>query len=353
MVEVVVAGVTTVLIGRGVLGADPVLGDAGPKLAAIVTQPGARAVAGAVASHLGAAGVRTLTLEAPDGGAAKTLDTVGAVCRSLSEAGATRGDLVLGVGGGAVTDLAGFVAAVYLRGVRVHLVATTLLAAVDAAIGGKTGIDVGGKNLVGVFRHPARVVVDLDVLDALPVRLRRHGLAEALKAGLVGDPVLFEMLETEGIDADLADVVSRSIAVKARIVSRDFEESGERAHLNYGHTVGHAVESVGGLPHGEAIALGMVAAGRASAIEAGFADEGRQKDAIAGLGLPVVAPGLDRNLVIAQIRLDKKRDAAGLRMVLLEAVGLPRVAHVAPATVDAALGAAGIPGGGSWTTQPG
>jgi 3-dehydroquinate synthase len=347
VVEVVVAGVTEVLIGRDVLGVDPVLGDARPKLAAIVTQPGALGVAGAVAGHLGEAGIRTLTLEVPDGGAAKTLDTVGTVCRSLSEAGATRSDLVVGVGGGAVTDLAGFVAAVYLRGVRVHLVATTLLAAVDAAIGGKTGIDVGGKNLVGVFRHPARVVVDLDVLDTLPLQLRRHGLAEALKAGLVGDPLLFEILETGGIDADLAEVVSRSVAVKARIVGRDFEESGERAHLNYGHTVGHALESVGGLPHGEAIAVGMVAAARASAIEAGFVDEGRQKEAIAGLGLPVVAPSLDRDRVIAQIQLDKKRDATGLRMVLLEAIGGPRVAHIASTTVDAALRAVGIPGGES------
>jgi 3-dehydroquinate synthetase len=255
--------------------------------------------------------------------------------------------MVVGVGGGAVTDLAGFVGAVFLRGVRVHFVPTTLLAAIDASIGGKSGVNVGGKNLVGAFRHPARVVIDLSVLDALPGELIREGLAEALKAGLVGDPGLFELIERDGQGADLAEVVTRAVAVKARIVGEDFEERGVRAHLNYGHTVGHALEAITGMPHGEAVAVGMVAAGRASVIEAGFDGEERQRSAIAGLGLPTEAPGVDRIELLSRLRLDKKHDSHGLRMVVLEAVGRPLVRPVGSATVGAALAAVGISGGES------
>ncbi|NIQ58488.1 MAG: 3-dehydroquinate synthase, partial [Gemmatimonadetes bacterium] len=139
------------------------------------------------------------------------------------------------------------------------------------------------KNLVGAFRHPVRVVVDVDVLDALPEQVKRGGMAEALKAGLIGDPGLVALLERDRLGADLEEVVARAIAVKASVVDRDFEERGERAHLNYGHTIGHAVEVAGGLGHGEAVAVGMVAAGRAAALECGFTGEARQREAIAAL----------------------------------------------------------------------
>ena len=347
MVEIVIGGVTRVVIGRGVLDAVAVLGGVTPGLCALVTQRGAAPVAAAIATALGAAGFPTAVVEVPDGEAAKTLGSVEALCRSLAEAGMTRADLIIGVGGGAVADLAGFAAAVYLRGVRVHLVATTLLAAVDAAVGGKTGVNLMGKNLVGVFRHPHRVLIDLEILEALPAAGRRQGLSEALKAGLVGDPALFELLERDGVAADLSEVVSRAVAVKAGIVEEDFEERGVRAHLNYGHTVGHALEATGALSHGDAIAIGMVAAGRASALDAGFGAEVRQTEAIRGLGLPVAVSGVAAPAVIDLLRFDKKRDASGLRMVLLEAIGRPRVAHVGSATVEAALRAAGISGGRS------
>jgi 3-dehydroquinate synthase len=249
---------------------------------------------------------------------------------------------VLGVGGGALTDAAGFVAATFLRGVEAVFVPTTLLGAVDASIGGKTALNLGAKNLVGAFHHPARVVVDADILDALPETLRREGSAEALKAGLVGDPGLVALYERDGSGADLAEVVRRAVAVKAAIVGRDPREQGERAHLNYGHTVGHAVEVAGGLGHGPAVAVGMVAAGRAAALLAGFAGEERQRAVLERLGLPVAAPGLARAAVLRLMGQDKKRTGSGLRMVLLEDVGRPRLEAVGAATVEAALAAVGI-----------
>ncbi|HSM02667.1 MAG TPA: bifunctional shikimate kinase/3-dehydroquinate synthase [Acidimicrobiia bacterium] len=343
-----VGGVTQVVVGREVLGPEEVLGGAAPATCALLTQPGASSVAARVARGIEASGIRTEVIEVPDREGAKSWSTVERVCMELATARVGRGDLLMGVGGGAVTDLTGFVAAIYLRGVRVHFVATTLLAAVDAAIGGKSGIDVGGKNLVGAFRHPERVVIDLDVLGELPVRLIREGLAEALKAGLVGDPGLVELLERHSTAADLEEVVARSHAVKARIVGRDFTDRSERAHLNYGHTVGHAVESVSGIPHGDAVAIGMIAAGRASALDAGFDGEQRQRDVIAGLGLPVAtATSVDPAAILEHMALDKKRGRKGTRMVLLEAVGRPTVTAVGPATVDAALAAAGVLGGES------
>ena len=335
------------MIGSGVVDAATILGEATPASCGVVVQPGAGEIGERVAREMERGGVRAIVVRVPDGEEAKTLATVDDVCRTLSDGGVTREDLLVGVGGGAVTDLAGFVAAVYLRGIPAHFVPTTLLGAVDAAVGGKSGVDVAGKNLVGAFRHPARVVIDLEVLAALPDRLIREGLAEALKAGLVGDPGLVELLERDRADAEIGEVVTRSLAVKAGVVGRDFEERGERVHLNYGHTVGHALETVAGISHGDAVAIGMVAAGRASALLAGFADEDRQREAIAGLGLPVSAPSVDRDRVVDMIRRDKKRSHEGTRMVLLEGVGRPVVRPVGSATVDAALVAVGIPGGDS------
>jgi 3-dehydroquinate synthase len=215
---------------------------------------------------------------------------------------------------------------------------------VDAAIGGKTAVNLGAKNLVGVFRHPARVVIDLDVLGALPAAALRSGVAEALKAAMVGDPGLLEILERDGLAAPLEEVVERAIKVKAVVVDRDFLETGARAVLNYGHTVGHALEVVAGLPHGEAVAIGMVAAGRASALLCGFGAEDRQRAAILRLGLPVAAPAVDPSRIRELMGADKKRADGALRMVLLAAVGNPQVVAVDDATVTAALTAVGIGG---------
>jgi 3-dehydroquinate synthase len=333
-----------VVVGRGVLDAATVVGERpGRARVAVLAQPGVAARVGEdLAGGLRRGGLAAEVRVVPDGEAAKTVAVAEGVYAWLAGLRLTRDDTVLGVGGGALTDLAGFVAATFLRGVESVYVPTTLLGAVDAAIGGKTGLNLGAKNLVGAFHHPARVVIDADLLDALPPALRREGSSEALKAGLVGDPALVALFERDGLDADLAEVVLRAVRVKAEVVGRDFREQGERAHLNYGHTIGHAIEVAAALAHGEAVAVGMVAAGRAAALAVGFAEETRQREVIGRLGLPVSAPGAGREEALALLELDKKRDAAGLRMVLLEGVGRPRLEHVGIATVRAALAAVGI-----------
>jgi len=339
--EQVVAGSTRVIVGRSLLNPAVILSNRPRAVVAIVAQPATARTARDLSRALSAEGVRSATRVLPDGEAAKDLAVIGDLYEWMIGLGMTRSDTLVAIGGGSLTDAAGFAAATYLRGIEAVYVSTTLLGAVDAAIGGKTGVNLGAKNLIGSFRHPSRVVVDVDILDRLPDAIKRGGMSEALKAGLVGDVTLFELLERDRMDADLEEVVGRAIAVKAAVVGRDFEEHGERAHLNYGHTIGHAVEVEGGMGHGEAVAVGMVAAGRASMLERGFADEDRQRQAIAGLGLPVSAPGLDREALLALLAVDKKRDAAGLRMVMLEQIGVPTVGHVGPATVDAALTAVG------------
>jgi len=340
--EHVVGGTTRVIVGRGLLNPDVVLPERERSLAAIVAQPTTLHLAEALSDAMSASGVRSEIRVLPDGEEAKTLAIVADLYAWLAGLGVSRSDTMVAIGGGALTDAAGFAAATYLRGIETVYVTTTLLGAVDASIGGKTGVNLGAKNLIGSFRHPARVIADVEVLDALPDSLKRSGMSEALKAGFVGDEALVELLERDRLGADLEEVVNRAVAVKAAIVGRDFEEAGERAHLNYGHTIGHAVEVLAPMPHGEAVAVGMVAAGRASAIDVGFAAEGRQRDAIAGLGLPIAAADLDPSAVYALLGADKKRDAAGLRMVLLKAVGAPVVGHVGAATVEAALTAVDI-----------
>jgi 3-dehydroquinate synthetase len=340
MAELVVAGTTAVWIGRGA-DATTVLGDVAAERIAYVVQPG---IPTQIAGRLAGGRSEALLIPVPDGEAAKSFGVVEAVCERLAAAGFDRTDLLVAVGGGAVTDLGGFVAGVFLRGIRVHYVPTTLLGAVDAAIGGKTGIDLGAKNLVGLFRHPQRVVIDLDTIAGLPRQLLRAGMAEVLKAGLVGDAALVDLLEERALDAPLEETVTRSIAVKAALVAADFHDHSGRTFLNYGHTVGHALEMATGLPHGEAVAIGMVAAGRAGALRCGFPAEQRQRAVLARLGLPAQAPPVDADLVRQLLARDKKRRAGQLRMVLLADIAAPQVVAVDDATVDAALTAVGIGG---------
>jgi 3-dehydroquinate synthase len=333
-----------IVIGRGTL---PSLADylperSGRSRVAILTQPAVAASSRDVAVAFEASGIDVHTIELPVGERAKTLSVVEDVARELNAFGMHRADTVVGIGGGVVTDVAGFVAATYLRGVECVVAATTLLGAVDAAIGGKTGVNVGGKNLVGVFKHPARVIIDLDVLDRLPDDLLRQGTAEAVKTGFVGDPELVDLYRRYGTGAPLDEVVPRAARVKASIVSRDFREGGVRAVLNYGHTIGHGVEVAGAISHGDAVAIGMVAAGVIGERTVGFAGADEQRALIHSLGLPTSAPGLDPEEVIRLMDLDKKRDAGGLRFVVLERIGTPTVVRPDTATVRAALHAIGI-----------
>lgn len=341
--EILIGTASRMILGRGVLDAATVLDGVGERsCVAVLTQSGPSVIARSVARSIRSAGLRAEVRVLPDGEAAKDLHVAAEIYAWLNDLGLSRLDTVIGVGGGTVTDLSGFVAATYLRGVESILVTTTLLGAVDASIGGKTGVNLGGKNLVGAFHHPTRVIVDADVLDALPIHLTRLGAAEALKTGLIADPALVDLYERDGLGADVEEVVRRSIAVKAGVVERDPTEQGERAILNYGHTIGHGVESALGLEHGNAVAIGMVAAGAASRIETGFAGEERQRSIIESLGLPIAAPDASADAVRSYLRLDKKRDGDGLRMVLLEDIGAPVVRHIGSATVDAALDSVGI-----------
>ena len=329
-----------ILIGAGLLQGDilPVRSDR--EKVAVFTQPGAEHVAETVSK--GIPDIEGQQMMLPDRDTAKTLAVVQVAYEWLAEMQLGRHDTIVGVGGGSVTDVAGFVAATYLRGIEVVHVPTTLLGAVDAAIGGKTGVNLGGKNLIGAFHHPSRVLIDLDVLDALPAELKREGLAEALKAGLIGDLDLLSHLESAGLQADLSVVVPRAVAVKANVVAQDFRESGLRATLNYGHTIGHAVEIAAELSHGHAVAVGMAAAGSIAEDLTGFTDAARQREAIMRLGLPVKVEAVSRRRVLEVLAQDKKRDASGMRMVLLRAIGDPVVLTVTAESIDTGLAGIGI-----------
>ena len=259
----------------------------------------------------------------------KTLETVANAYRWLVAQRAERGDFIVCLGGGVVTDLGGFVAATYLRGVPFLHVPTTLLGMVDASIGGKTGVDLPeGKNLVGAFAQPRAVLIDPNVLATLPEREVRAGAAELVKHGLILDESLFADLERAGTLAKMLDpsLIARSVAVKAAVVSADEREAGLRALLNYGHTLGHALEAATGYQrflHGEAVAIGMRAAGRI-AVELGMlspAEFDRQQRLLGALGLPDRAPGVPLEPLMAAMLLDKKVRGGRLRWILLERIG--------------------------------
>lgn len=330
-----------VLIGPSL--PDPLLPPAeGRRAAAVLTQPGARAAADEAEEALRGQGVNVIaSLTLPDRDAAKTVRTAESAYERLAEANLGRDDVIVGVGGGAVTDVAGFVAATWLRGVECVLVPTTLLAAVDAAIGGKTGVNVAGKNLVGAFRHPSRVAVNLRVLEKLPEELLREGAAEAVKAGFIADPRLVDLYDRHGLRAPLGEVVRRAAAVKTEVVAGDFREAGRRAILNFGHTIGHGVEAACGMPHGLAVAVGMAAAAEVSARRHGF-DPMLVRGPLQKLGLPTQSPPVDRERVLTLISRDKKRTAQGLRMVLLRGIGDPVVEPVSAGEIDLGLAAVGI-----------
>lgn len=336
-----VAGVTEVVIGKGM--PSPLL----PKRpdrrrVVILTQPAATSKALEIARGLRSEDLLAEVIGLPDREEAKTLSVAESVYESFAKFGLSRGDTVIGVGGGTVTDLAGYVAGTWLRGVEVVHVPTTLLGAVDASIGGKTGVNLAGKNLVGVIWHPRLVVVDTQVMDALPPALVSEGMAEAFKTGLVGDAGLCSLLVSQGLDAPLDEVVRRAIAVKAAIVTRDEREHGERVYLNYGHTIGHAIEFASALSHGESVGLGMIAASRMSERAHGFDGMDMVVSTIDRLGLPTSVEGLDSARVLDLLRHDKKRDGEGLRMVLLREIEDPVLDHVEESDIEIGLSAVGL-----------
>jgi 3-dehydroquinate synthase len=328
-------------VGRGLLERlDALLPPLDGARSAAVVHPAALAgIADRAARALAGRGLTVDLLEVPDGEQAKRLAVVETLYERLAAIPAHRADPIVAVGGGATTDAAGFAAATWLRGVPLISLPTTLLAMVDAAIGGKTGVDLdAGKNLVGAFHQPSAVVADLDTLATLPRPELRAGMAEVIKAGLIADPDLaaacLERAPTAvagDLDA-LGPLVEAAIRVKAGVVGADEREAGRRAVLNYGHTLGHALERLAGyrgLRHGEAVALGMVFAARV-AEAVGLAAPGLVEghvELLRAAGLPVGGVELDPDAVLEAMGTDKKHGGAGggLRLVLLGAPGKPEL----------------------------
>ena len=264
------------------------------------------------------------------GESVKTMQTVEMIYRRFIELGVDRSTFVLAVGGGIVTDVAGFAASTYMRGVKFGFVSTTLLGCVDASVGGKNGVNLDGyKNMAGVFAQPQFVVCDTSLFATLPLREIRAGLAEAVKAGIIGDEPLFGLIERAGLDGLCADpetmdkVVVHSVRLKAAVVSRDEREHGERRKLNLGHTFGHAVEKCSReMIHGEAVAVGMAIAARL-AVKLGLlapAACDRIVRLLAALGF-ATEPPVPAERLLAAVTKDKKSEGDTIRLVLPTAVG--------------------------------
>lgn len=329
-----------VLVGHGLLGELPGLLGEDCRRVAVIAPAALATTAEAVREDLVAQGFEAIALEVPDGEAAKTPE-VAAFCWSvLGQAGFTRTDAVVAIGGGSTTDLAGFVAASWLRGVRVVHVPTTVLGMVDAAVGGKTGINTdAGKNLVGAFHEPAGVLCDLTALETLPRHDLVAGLAESVKCGLVKDPAILDLVLADPTDASrpeserLREIIERSIRVKADVVSGDLRESlgGPlgREVLNYGHTLGHAIERVEDYRwrHGAAISVGMVYVAELARL-AGRLDDATvdlHREALGALGLPTTYSGGRWERLLSAMRVDKKARGDLLRFVVLEGLARPAI----------------------------
>ncbi len=322
----------------------------GSRVAVVSAGPVLRLYGKTVIESLDGSGFSVATVEAPDGEAAKTLPVAERCWSALLDAGLDRTSTVVALGGGAVGDLAGFVAGTYMRGINFVQVPTTVLAQVDASIGGKAAIDhPRAKNLVGVFHQPRLVLVDPATVTTLPEREYRSGLAEIVKHGVVLDAGYFADLERSAHAllardaATLERIIAGSCRLKASVVERDEREADLRAVLNYGHTIGHALEAATGFgrwTHGEAVALGIVAEARLAG-RLGIADRAtvdRQAALLAALGLPTAAADLDVRAVMAAIGRDKKARDGRVPFVLAPAIGAFRlVFDVPPAEVEAVL----------------
>jgi 3-dehydroquinate synthase len=278
-----------------------------------------------------AIGDRARLFVIPAGESAKTRDTWAHVTDAMLATGLGRDTTVVALGGGVVGDLAGFIAATYMRGVRFVQVPTTLLAMIDASIGGKVGVDTpAGKNLVGAFHQPALVLIDPRTLATLPANHFRAGLAEALKHGVIADPAYYDRVSqttdaTARDEAALMDVVTGSVRIKADVVTRDEKESGVRKVLNFGHTIGHAIESASeySLLHGEAVAIGMTLEARL-AERIGIASHetaARIQSSLRAIGLPTSMPALDPAAVLEATRSDKKARSGKVEYALPRTIG--------------------------------
>lgn len=326
-----------VVIGRGVLAELPeVLGTA-PKKVLVVHPSTLGARAAALREELQGQ-YEVLLAEVPDAEAAKRVEVAAFCWQVLGQADFTRSDAVIGLGGGAITDLAGFVAATWLRGVRVVQVPTTVLGMVDASVGGKTGINTNeGKNLVGVFHAPAAVLCDFDLLDTLPKNEILAGFAEIVKAGFIRYPEILDVIEadpeaaTDPATPEFRRVVELAIRMKAEVVSEDFTEQGLREILNYGHTLGHAIEHAERYQwrHGAAVAVGMMFAAELGRLNGRLSDEvvDRHRRVLELLSLPTTYPVGRWNTLLATMQRDKKARGGALRFIVLDDIARPTVLH--------------------------
>jgi 3-dehydroquinate synthase len=332
-----------VLVGTDLLHRLPgLLGDQSRRVG-VVHAPSVTASAERVISVLSGQGLDVVPIPVPDGEAAKDATVAASCWQMLGRAGFTRSDALVTVGGGATSDLGGFVAATWLRGVRVVHVPTTLLGMVDAAVGGKTGINTDeGKNLVGAFHEPAGVLCDLATLVSLPRAELASGMAEVVKCGFIADPAILGLVEASPERAltpdspELRELVERAIRVKAEVVSADFRETaGSAGHpgreaLNYGHTLGHAIERAEnyGVRHGEAISVGMVYVAELARVT-GRLDTptaARHRFVLDSVGLPTTYYfGVAWNQLLANMRVDKKSRGNVLRFVVLDGLARPAV----------------------------
>ena len=322
-----------VLVGRGLAGELPALIGGGAAQAAVLYSGPLRERAEQIAAECG---LEALPIEVPDAERGKSVEVAARCWDELGAANFTRTDLVIGVGGGAVTDLAGFVAAGWLRGVRWVPVSTSLLGMVDAAVGGKTGVNIAaGKNLVGAFHPPAGVLCDLDALGTLPADDLLAGLAEVIKCGFIADPRILDLVEGDPAAAVdpaspvLRELVERAIRVKAEVVSVDLKESGLREILNYGHTLGHAIEKREkySWKHGHAVAVGLIFAAELGHLS-GRLDEPtarRHRAILDVVGLPTAYEKEAWTDLLAAMRVDKKARAATLRFVVLDGLAKPGI----------------------------
>ncbi|MEU1385224.1 MULTISPECIES: 3-dehydroquinate synthase [unclassified Nonomuraea] len=321
-----------VVVGSGVQAELPGLLRPGVRTVAVVRPQGLPELSRPVLAALAEAGYEVADLPVPDGEACKTPEVAAGLWSALGRHGLTRSDAVVGVGGGATTDLAGFVAGTWLRGVQVVLVPTTLLAMVDAAVGGKNGIDTPeGKNLVGTFLPPAGVLCDLAVLPGMPKADYVAGLAEIIKGGFIADPQILALVESDPEGATRPDgphtreLIERKIRVKADVVGADLREQGLREILNYGHTLAHAIERDEHytIRHGEAVAIGMVYAAELSRLS-GRADlAARTRAILTSVGLPVSYHAGAWPRLRDHMRLDKKNRGAKQRFVVLDDLARP------------------------------
>jgi 3-dehydroquinate synthase len=327
---------TNAIIGRGLL-EDVASALAGVKKVLIVYPQPLAATAEVLKETLGSQGFEALLAEVPAAEAAKRVEVAAFCWDIMGQADFQRNDAVIGLGGGSTTDLSGFVAATWLRGVRSVLIPTTLLGMVDAAVGGKTGINTQeGKNLVGVFHLPHKVFIDLDTLHSLPRNELLAGMAEVAKYGFISDPWILEAIEqgdeATDVSSDLfRELIERSVAIKERIVESDFRDLGEREHLNYGHTLGHAIENAEryNWRHGAAISIGMVYAAELAALSGRLseADVERHRSVLGGLGLPLTYRADRWDQLYATMQKDKKSRSGALRFVVLDKIGKPGILH--------------------------